>query len=151
MGTVAMSGSDTIILNDRVFADLADNDCAMLDFPNEIANLKTGKNGNSIYGLNESGKQANFKLRVIRGSSDDKFLNGLLSQQQANFAGFVLLKGQFIKKVGDGAGKVASDTYIVSGGIFTKQVAAKTNVEGDSEQSIAIYEFRFSNAPRAIT
>jgi len=151
MSTIALSGNDTVTINDRVLADLADGDSVMLDFPNEIANVKTGKNGNSIYGLNETGKQSEVKVRVIRGSSDDKFLNGLMVQQQANFAGFVLMIGEFIKKVGDGVGNIASDTYIMSGGVFTKQVAAKTNVEGDTEQSVAIYTIKFTNTPRVIT
>lgn len=151
MSTVAMSGSDTININNRVFADLADGDCVTLDFPNDIAQVKTGKNGNSIYGLNETGRQSEVKIRVIRGSSDDKFLNGLLAQQQANFAGFVLMIGQFIKKLGDGAGNIASDTYIMSGGVFTKQVPGKNNVEGDTEQSVSVYTIKFSNSPRVIT
>lgn len=151
MSTIALSGSDTIALNNRVFTDLADGNCIELEFPNDIANVKTGKNGNSIYGLNESGKQCEVKMRVIRGSADDKFLNNLLAQQQANFAGTVLLIGQFIKKLGDGAGNITSDTYIMSGGVFTKQIMAKTNVEGETEQSVAMYTIKFSNAPRAIT
>ena len=151
MSTVAMSGSDTININNRVFADLADGDCVTLDFPNDIAQVKTGKNGNSIYGLNETGRQSEVKIRVIRGSSDDKFLNGLLAQQQSNFAGFVLMVGQFIKKLGDGAGNIASDTYIMSGGVFTKQIPGKTNVEGDTEQSVSMYTLKFSNSPRVIT
>lgn len=151
MSTIAMSGADTIMINNQILVDLADGDCVDLKFPNEIANLKTGKNGNSIYGLNESGKQCEVNLRVVRGSSDDKFLNNLLAQQQANFAGTVLMIGEFIKKLGDGAGNVISDTYIMSGGIFTKQIEAKSNVEGDPSQSIAIYAMKFSNAPRVIT
>lgn len=151
MSTVALSGSDTAVLNNRVLNDLADGNCIEMSFPNDIANVKTGKNGNSIYGLNESGKQCELKLRVIRGSADDKFLNNLLAQQGANFAGTVLLIGQFIKKLGDGLGNITSDTYIMSGGIFTKAVEAKSNVEGETEQSIAIYTIRFSNAPRVLT
>lgn len=151
MATIALSGSDTIVINNRPLADLADGNCVELTFPNDIANVKTGKNGNSIYGLNESGKQCELKLRLVRGSSDDKFMNGLLAQQQNNFAGTVLMIGQFIKKLGDGQGNITSDTYITSGGVFTKQVEAKTNVEGETEQSIAIYTVKFSNAPRAIT
>ncbi len=151
MPTIALSGSDTIVLNNHVFSDLADGNCAELTFPNDVANVKTGKNGNSIYGLNESGKQAELKLRIIRSSNDDKFLNGLFANQQNNFAGTVLLIGQFIKKIGDGRGNISSDTYIMSGGVFTKPVEAKTNVDGETEQSIAIYTFKFSNAPRAIT
>lgn len=151
MSTVALSGSDTISINTRVMADLADGNCVELTFPNDIANVKTGKNGNSIYGLNESGKQCEVKMRFIRGSADDKFMNNLLVQQQANFAGTVLAIGEFIKKIGDGLGNITSDTYIMSGGVFTKQVEAKNNVEGETEQSVSIYTMKFSNAPRAIT
>lgn len=146
-----MSGSDTIMINNRNLDNLADGDAVMLTFPNDIANVKTGKNGNSIYGLNESGKQSEVKIRVLRGSADDKFLNGLLVQQQANFASFILMFGEFIKRVGDGSGVVAGDTYVMSGGVFTKQVEGKSNVEGDTEQSVSIYTIKFSNAPRAIT
>lgn len=151
MSTIALSGKDTVNINNSVLADLADGNCAELTFPNDIANVKTGKNGNSIYGFNESGKQCEVKLRVVRGSADDKFLNNLLTQQQANFSSFPLMLGQFIKKIGDGQGNVTSDTYIMSGGIFTKIPEAKTNTEGDTEQSISIYTLRFSNAPRALT
>lgn len=151
MPTIALSGSDTINVNNRVLADLADGNCVELTYPNDISNVKTGKNGNSIYGLNESGKQCEVKVRVVRGSNDDKFLNNLLSQQNANFAGTVLLIGQFIKKIGDGQGNITSDTYIMSGGVFTKQIEGKTNVEGETEQSIAIYTMKFSNAPRVLT
>ena len=99
MSAVALSGNDTIIINNQPLADLADGNCIEATFASDIANVKTGKNGNSIYGLNETGKQAEAKVRVLRGSADDKFLNNLLAQQQANFAGTVLLIGQFIKKI----------------------------------------------------
>ncbi len=151
MSTVAMSGSDTIMINNRVLNDLADANAVELTFPNEIASVKTGKNGNSIYGLNETGNQAECKIRAVRGSADDKFLNSLLAQQGQNFAAFPLMIGQFIKKIGDGLGNIASDQYIMSGGVFTKKVEAKMNVEGDSEQSVSIYTIKFSNAPRVIT
>lgn len=151
MSRVALSGADTTMINNRILADLADGNCVELTFPNEIAQVKTGKNGNSIYGLNESGKQCEVRLRVVRGSDDDKFLNNLMAQQQGNFAGFALMIGQFVKQIGDGSGKITSDTYIMSGGIFTKQIEAKSNVEGDTEQSISIYTIKFSNAPRVLT
>lgn len=151
MSTLALSGSDTIMINNRIFSDLADGNCIEMTFPNDIANVKTGKNGNSIYGLNETGKQCEVKMRLVRGSSDDKFMNGLLSQQQSNFAGTVLMFGSFIKKLGDGAGNITSDTYIMSGGIFTKIPEAKTNVDGESEQSVSMYTLKFSNSPRVIT
>lgn len=151
MPIVSLSGNDTIQINNQVLQGLADQNVVELTFPNEIAQVKTGKNGNSIYGFNTTGQQCEVKVRTVRGSSDDQFLNNLLIQQQNNFAGFVLMTGQFIKKIGDGQGNITSDTYILAGGVFTKQVEAKSNVEGDTEQSISIYMLKFANAPRAIT
>lgn len=151
MSQVALSGDDTIKLNNTLLTDLADGNCVELTFPNDIALVKTGKNGNSIYGLNEMGNQCEVKLRIVRGSADDKFLNNLLLQQQNNFAGTVLLSGEFIKKVGDGMGNITSDTYILSGGVFTKIPEAKSNAEGEVEQSITLYTTKFSLAPRVLT
>lgn len=150
MSTVAMSGDDTLILNNRILTDFADQDCAVLTFPNKIAAAKTGKNGNTIYSMNQMGKQAELSMRIIRASADDKFLNNLLSQQQGNFSGFPLLIGSFIKNIGDGQGNVAKDTYQTSGGIFLEIPMAKTNTEGQEEQSVAIYKLLFSLAPRVI-
>lgn len=151
MAIAALSGNDTVVLNNRTFADFADGNIVELTFPTDIAQVKTGKNGNSIYGLNTTGQQCEMKIRLVRGSSDDQFMNNLLVQQQANFAATVLMQGQFIKKIGDGSGNITSDTYIVSGGIFQKQVEATSNVEGDSAQSVSVYMLKFSNSPRALT
>jgi len=150
MASVSMTGSDTIKINNRVLSDLGDGDVVALTFPNESASVKTGKNGNSIYALNESGKQCEVVLRVIRGSADDKFLNNLLASQKRAFGNFVLMIGEFTKVVGNGAGLVTNDTYILSGGIFSKETEAKSNVEGDTEQSLAVYNLKFANSPRSI-
>ena len=151
MTTVAMSGNDTITINGTPITDLANADCVILTFPDDIATVKTGKNGNSIYGLNESGRQAEAKIKVMRASTDDIFLNNLLNAQRNAFDSFTLLTGTFIKKVGNGQGSVSSDTYSLSGGVFSKNVESKMNVEGDTDQSTSTYTIRFSNAPRAIT
>ena len=151
MASVAMSGADTVSLNNHVFADFAEGNIAELTFPNDIAAVKTGKNGNSIYSLNESGRQSEFKLRLLRGSTDDKFMNNLLVQQQNNFANTVLLIGQFTKKIGDGKGGITSDVYVCSGGVFTKIPEGKTNVDGEAEQSVVVYTIKFANSPRTLT
>lgn len=151
MSSVALSGNDTITINGRILNDLADGTVVELTYPNDIASVKTGKNGNTIYGLNETGKNAETKIRLIRGSADDKFMNGLLTQQQSNFAGWPLMIGQFIKKLGDGQGNITSDIYVLSGGIFNKQVEGQSNVEGDVTQSVSIYMVKWSNSPRALT
>ena len=151
MPTIALSGNDSLIINNRNLVDFADGNAVELKYPNDIAQVKTGKNGNSIFALNESGRQCELMVRMIRGSADDKYLNNLLVQQQANFAGFPLMIGEFIKQLGDGAGNIQNDTYILGSGIFQKQVEAKMNVEGDVDQSVSIYAMKFALSPRAIT
>lgn len=150
MAKVALSGKDTIKINDRILNDLVDGDCVILTFPNDISAVKTGKNGNSIYSFNYTGEQVEVSIRVLRGSSDDKFLNGLLSDFKNNPPYFTLMAGEFIKTIGDGTGSVISDIYIMSGGIFKKNTEGKENAEGDTEQSIAVYSMIFANAPRTI-
>lgn len=153
MAAVALTGNDTVNVNGRILTDLADASCVEMTFPNDIANVKIGKNGNAIYALNTTGQMSEVKFRIIRGSPDDQYLNGLLNAQQSDFAGTVLIFGQFIKKVGDGKGNITSDTYNTSGGIFVKIPEAKMSVEGETDQSVSIYTVRFANQPqvRAIT
>lgn len=150
MPTVSLTGNDTITISGRTLADFGDGDIATLTFPNELMAVKTGKNGNSIYAFNETGKQAEVTLRLLRNSSDDKFLNNRLSIMRLNPAGFVLLAGTFVKRVGNGLGFIQNDTYILSGGVFTRNVDASSNVEGNTDQAIAIYTLMFTNAPRQL-
>ena len=148
--SLSLTGNDTLKLRDRVFADFADGDYAALTFPNDIAVLKTGKDGNTVYAGNETGRQCELVLRVLRGSSDDKFLQNLLAAQKNNLSGFVTLEGEFVKRVGDGQGNITTDTYLVTGGVFTKNVEVKSNAEGDTEQSVAVYTIHFGNNSRTL-
>lgn len=147
---VSLTGDDTVVVAGRVLTNFGDADNASLAFPNELATVKTGKNGNAIFALNEMGRQADVILRLIRASPDDIFLNTLLTEQRLDFAAFVLMTGQFTKRVGDGLGSIAADTYLMAGGIFSKQVETKSNVEGDTEQSLSIYNLKFAQAIRSI-
>jgi hypothetical protein len=146
----SLTGKDTIIINGAILNDLADGDCAALEFPNTLTNLKTGKNGNTLYAFNYTGRQCKLTLRIVRGSFDDKMLNQQLVLYKNNPAAFSLLSGVLTKNVGDGKGAVTSDIYTLSGGTFEKETAVKENADGDIEQSISIYSLIFSNAPRSI-
>lgn len=148
--TVALSGDDTTNIQGRVLNDQADGDVTEFTMPNEFAAVKTGKNGNSIFSFNATGLQCDSKHRVIRGSADDQYLNGIVQDFIRDPASFVLLEGEFVKRVGDGRGNVRHDSYIVSGGVPTKNVPATDNVEGGTDQSVAIYEFKWTNVQRAI-
>lgn len=150
MATFSVTGNDTLTLFDRTFVDFADGDNTTVAFPNELVTVKTGKNGNTIYAKNETGNNADVMLRVIRGSADDRFLQGKLTEQQNDFPAFVLGQGEFVKRTGDGEGNVANDIYNLQGGVFVRKVDGKENVEGDTEQSVSIYMMKFALATRSI-
>ena len=150
MNTFAITGKDTLVINDRVFADLADGDTSAITFPNDLLALKSGKDGNSIYARNATGDNAEMVLRVIKGSSDDKFLNSLLIQCRKDLPSFSLLVGSFVKKIGDGEGNVTSENFNLAGGAFRTNVDSKENVEGDTEQGVSIYNLIFARAERAL-
>ncbi len=150
MPIVSATGKDTITINGRILNDFGDGNVAELTFPNDLVNLKTGKNGNTIYGLNNTGRQCEMNLRLLRGSADDKFMNALLLSQMGNFAAFTLMTGEFVKNIGDGSGNITPDTYVLSGGTIKRQADALENSDGDTNQSIAVWHLLFSNGPRAI-
>ena len=150
MATQSLTGNDTISIDGIPLVDLGDGDVGALTYPNELVGVKTGKNGNSIFALNETGDQADLVIRVLRGSKDDKTLNSRLVSMKADFAGFITITGQVIKKVGDGLGNVTNDIYDLSGGVFSKRVETVSNVEGNTDQSLAIYNIKFTNSPRSL-
>lgn len=146
--TIALTGNDSIIIDGLPLVDLANGDVGTLTFPNDITSATTGKNGNSIIALNETGKIAELSIRVLRGSSDDKTLNSKFKTMEADLPSFTLLTGSIVKRIGDGISGVTEDTYALSGGTFSKRVETTSNVEGDIEQGVSIYNIRFTNSSR---
>lgn len=154
--SVVLTGEDThaigsIGLAPRVLADFGDGDVATLDFPNNLVEAKTGKNGNTIYSFNASGKICTYIVRVLIGSDDDKFFNSEMNKYFLNPASYVLLGGEFVKKAGDGKGNITNILYSFDGGIIQKMPNTKDNVGGDTEQNIAIWQIIFANTNRAIS
>ena len=150
MATVSLSGADTVQIDDRILGDLATQDPATLEYPNDMATVKQGKNGNVIYALNNMGFLAELKLRVLLGGADDKFLNSRMIEERASFSDFILLTGVFTKRVGDGKGGINQVVYQCSGGVIKRQPNAKTSAEGDAEQSVVEYTVTFGDASRSI-
>lgn len=150
MPSVSLTGNDTLVIAGIVFTDVADGDWFTLTYGNDLANLKRGKHGNAIFAENAMGLVGEASLRLIRGSTDDKVLDSFLQLQLADFSSFILLAGQFTKRVGNGLGIVLADTGRLSGGVFKRGVDSKSNAEGDTEQSVSVYRFEFANVQRAI-
>ena len=125
-------------------ASLTGNDTILLSFNDPTTLIPIVDLGN------ETGNQGDLVLRVLRGSKDDKTLNSKLVALSANFGGFILMNCQLIKKIGDGLGNITNDTYNLSGGIISKRVEATSNVEGNTDQALAIYNIKFTNSPRSL-
>lgn len=151
MGTLSLLGSDTIKIGDRILSDFGSGEVAKISYATELATVKTGKNGNTIFVQNASGFQASLEVRVVRGSADDKALQTFLTSYRSNPTAYSVQNAELSKKIGDGLGIVSSDTYVLTGGIPTKQVEVVVNTEGDTEQGISVYTWVFATSDRAIS
>ena len=149
MPSYALTGDDSIIINDIPLRDFANNDIGTLDLPNNLFDLATGKNGNTIFALDESGNNATLTVRLLMSSADDKRLNGMIPKSDG-FAQTILVTGSVVKQIGDGQGNVSYNTYVLAGGMVQKKPSIKSNVNGDSEQGVTEYTIQFAEANRAI-
>src|SRR3989304_3563633 len=149
-GSVSLTGKDVVTLNGRVFHDFAHNDIAKLAYAEDLVKVEAAKDGNVVYGLNEKGKQATLELRLLAGSSDDRYLNSLLASQASDLSGFILIVGSFVKRVGDGAGHVKNIIYNTLGGVGKRFPDASMNTSGDVEQSVAVWQLEFGSNTRAV-
>jgi hypothetical protein len=150
MGTFSLVGNDAIHIGGYQMTDFGSGEVGKVTYPSELATVKTGKNGNTIFVQNASGFQASLEIKVIRGGKDDKQLNTFLKDYRENPVAYVLKDAEITKLIGNGAGIVKSDTYNLVGGIPTKQVEVAVNTEGDTEQMISVYTFVFSTSERSL-
>ena len=87
--SVALTGKDTTIIDTRRLTDFATGDVVLIDAPNNLVEVKQGKNGNAIYAYNATGKQVTATIRVIRGTADDKYLAARMQEYINDPAAFV--------------------------------------------------------------
>ena len=146
----ALTGNDATVIDARVFNDFAEGDTVVIDYANNVAELKKGKNGNAIFAANAQGEVATAVLRLIAGSSDDKYMNSRLAEYRNDSAGFFLMSGEFTKRVGDGAGNISSIIHNLEGGMIQKVPGSKENIEGDTEQAVSIWTVVFSRGKRTV-
>lgn len=141
MASFSLTGDDQIILNvaNRLTQDLADGDAVTVTVPNDLVNIQVGKNGNAIYAKDENGNRFDMEIRVLRGSTSDNDLLTKYLSQRANFSGSTFITGQFVKHFGDGNGNVQAYTYTIGGAMIRKAPEMKSNVNGDTEQSVTVY------------
>lgn len=150
MVNYAITGDDTLTIYDRVITDFIDNDVSSITYENNLVDISTGKNQNTIYAKNETGNNATVVLRILKGSSDDRFLQSKLAIQDRDFASTQLANGEFVKRLGDGNGGIINEVTSLKGGIIERKVDTKSNTSGDTEQAVSVYNMRFATAKRSI-
>ena len=150
MGQVSISGQDVIQLDQRLITNLADGDCGALSFEEDLMSVKAAKNGNRLYASKQGGLVMGLTIRVLLGSPDDKWLNSRFQEQLQDPANFKFLAASVSKRVGDGTGSQNTVVYQGSGGVFQKGIDAKTNSDGDTDQSVATYTLKFGTHSRSV-
>lgn len=146
-----VTSDDTLTIFGRIMNDFADGKTTTITFPNDFANVVTGKNGNGIISKNANGGNSVLTLRLMRGSSDDNFLQAKIASAQADFVAQELATGEFVKRLGDGAGEVKRDVYTLLGGTFSKIAPdAEEDVSGTTDQAVAVYTIKFIKTLRSI-
>ena len=148
--TVSITGDSIVKLGGRIFTDFSIGEIAKISFPNDSWVVKPGKNGNTIYVFKADGRVADFAMRLILGSGDDKWMNNQFSLAENNPAGVALLQGEFTINNGDGNGGITPVTYVLSGGVILKRPEAMENTDGSEQQSEAVWTMKFGKAPRVI-
>lgn len=150
MAVYALTGNDTLTINGRVFKNFADQSTITIEYSNARVGHTTGKNGNTVYSTDKQGENAAVTLRIIAGSDDDKYLNGLSIEQERDLPSFALMTGTFAKRIGDGTGKVSFLNYALLGGVFEQNPNTSENLQGDTEQGIQVYQLWFAQAKKGI-
>lgn len=149
MTTYCLTGDDIVIINDIPVVDFADGTIGTLDVPNDLFAMSTGKNGNTIFALDEKGNNATLTLRILMSSGDDKRFNGMIPESKG-FASTVLANGSVVKQVGDGKGNLSYNTYLLRGGMISKKPNMSIDVAGNTDQAVVEYVFQFASADRSI-
>lgn len=150
MPTYNVVSDGTLTLGGRVFQDFADDDISAVSYETDTTTLKTGKNGNTIYSRNEQGRNGQLVIRLIKGSSDDQFMQGKMAADDQDFASSELLFGEFALRIGDGAQNIVTDVISLTAGKIMRRVDSKENVSGDTAQGVSIYTLKFADAKRSI-
>lgn len=147
-GITAVSGNDTLIVNGVVITGHADGDAIKIEPQGPISQYKVSKDGNTIISLQYTGILCKLTVRLVRGCADDITMNGLLQQWINAPTAFPLLAGSYVKSIGDGKGNVASEIYVISGGVFEAIPPGHTSMDGSVEASVSVYTFWFRNDAR---
>lgn len=150
MGAVALTGRDTIQVGGHVFTCFGDGDVANLTFENDIAQSVRGKNGNFVVSEDAKGGSATLVIKLILGSVDDIFLNSQLTAYRAFSPAYVLMRGNFVKLIGQGTGAILPISYRGTGGYVSKLPDANSSSDGKTDDGQVTWTVKFADVQRVM-
>ena len=62
---ISLTGDDTVIIGGQLITDFAIGVVAEISFPEDLVKVTRGKNGNTVYALNNQGFQSEVKLKIL--------------------------------------------------------------------------------------
>jgi hypothetical protein len=148
---IALTGKDTIAIDEIPFVNFGPGDVFTGEFPNNVSTVEIGKNGNIAAALNANGQTFEVVLRVLRGSPEDIYLTQREAEYLNDPPSFETYTGNFVKRIGDGSGAVQGDNYAAIFGLPKKLPMVKENTAGDITQAIAEHYITFGSAIRFIS
>lgn len=150
----AYTARDIIIATDFqgtwTLTDFADGTVAQLTAPNELSNMTTGYNGNSLAAHNEPGRQRELALRLVKGSSDDKRFNLNYNLWKNRDIRYKPLEMEFTKQIAHSDGSITNDKVTCFFGNPGAQPEQTTDVAGNTDQVVSVYSIKFGNSERSM-
>lgn len=150
----AYTARDIIIATDFqgtwTLTDFADGTVAQLTAPNELSNMTTGYNGNSLAAHNEPGRQRALALRLVKGSSDDKRFNLNYNLWKNHDIRYKPLEMEFTKQIAHSDGSITNDKVTCFFGNPGAQPEQTTDVAGNTDQVVSVYSIKFGNSERSM-
>lgn len=136
---VLSNGSEEIILTDFAFGDIA-----KLTIPNDLMDLTTGKDSNTVFTFKAEGTNIDLEVRILLGSQNDIQLNSIVEGMKKDFVGTNFLNASVkrLYTLEDNAKKIQEFSCQV--GMLAKGAEFTENTEGNTEQGVNVYKIRFA-------
>lgn len=136
----------------RVLTDFADGTIFDIDYVSDLINSTTGKEGNTVFVKDERGRNGKGSMRILKGSSDDNYLNGLFTDMKSSFgSGTKILTIDIVRKIVDGTGTTLTESFNLQGCLLTQMPKTSVNVHGDTEQAISVWNMVAADVNRSIS
>ncbi len=150
----AYTAQDIIILEDFegdwILSDFANGTVLQAQQTGSKSNTTTGYNANSLAAHDETGRQREVTIRIIKGSPDDKRLNRFYTMWDKHDLRYKPLNGQFTKVIGHGDTTMTNNTLSVFFGNPKDSPEEAVDRNGNTDQLVSVYVITFGNSERSM-